>query len=85
MKTADKIRIEKALTTIAETINFESAQNYQNTNDALVNRDYAKEYGDEAAAEKWLKRAKRLRLRAAELSDIKDAINNLDIIFHRTF
>lgn len=85
MKTADKIRIEKALITIAEVINFETVKNYQDTNDALINRDYAKEHGDETTAEKYLKHAKRLKLRAAELADIKDAIDNLDIIFHRTF
>lgn len=85
MKTADKIRIEKALITIAEIINFETVKNYQDTNDALINRDYAKEHGDEITADKCLKRAKRLKLRAAELADIKDAIDNLDIVFHRTF
>lgn len=85
MKTADKIRIEKALITIAETINFETVKNYQDTNDALINRDYAKEHGDEITADKCLRRAKRLKLRAAELADIKDAIDALDILFHRTF
>ena len=60
MKTADKIRIEKALITIAETINFETVKNYQDTNDALISRDYAKEHGDEVTADKCLKRAKQI-------------------------
>lgn len=85
MKTADKIRIEKALITIAETINFESVTVYHDINNALIARDHAEEHGDEVNAEKCLKRAKRLKLRAAELADIKDAIDNLDVIFHRTF
>lgn len=85
MKATERRKIEKAIITIGEIINFEACDNWDMFKKAVIAKNAARDRGDEKTAQKFLNQAKSYRLRRDKIATIQELIKELDFAFHNEF
>ena len=85
MKATERRKVEKAIITIGEIINFEACDNWDKFKKAVIAKNAARDRGDEKTAQKFLNQAKNHRLRRDKIAAIQELIKELDFAFHNEF